>query len=47
MNSIYQSLIMAADVNTLRPWEYSEWLLTEISELEAQSEWCKSLRCKH
>ena len=46
-NAIYQSLIMAADVNTLRPWEYSEWLLTEISELEAQSEWCKSLRCKH
>ncbi|MDM8183433.1 hypothetical protein QUV97_07195 [Enterococcus cecorum] len=35
MNAIYQSLIMAADVNSLIPWEYSEWLLTEIKELEA------------
>ena len=23
-----------AEVNNLRPWEYSEWLLTEIKELE-------------
>lgn len=29
MNAIYQSLIMTAEVNSLRPWEYSEWLLTE------------------
>lgn len=46
-NAIYQSLIMTVEVNNLRPWEYSKWLLTEIRELEAQSEWCKSLRYKH
>ena len=34
-NAIYQSLIMTAEVNSLRPWEYSEWLLTEIRELES------------
>ena len=34
-NAIYQSLIMNAEVNNLRPWEYSEWLLSEIKELEA------------
>ena len=37
-NAIYQSLIMTAEVNSLRPWEYSEWLLTEIRELEATTE---------
>ena len=34
-NTIYQSLIMTVEVNNLRPWEYSKWLLTEIRELEA------------
>lgn len=47
LNAIYQSLIMNAEVNSLSPWKCSEWLLTEIRELEAQSEWCKSLRYKH
>lgn len=46
-NAIYQSLIMNAEVNSLSPWKYLEWLLTEIRELEAQSERCKSLRYKH
>ena len=27
--------LMNAEVNNIRPWEYSEWLLTEIRELEA------------
>ncbi|WP_363331409.1 hypothetical protein [Enterococcus cecorum] len=37
-NTIYQSFIMNAEVNNLRPREYSEWLLTEIRELEAPTE---------
>ena len=33
-NVIYQSLIMNAEVNSLRPWKYLERLLAEIKELE-------------
>lgn len=33
-NVIYQSLIMNAEVNSLRPWKYLERLLAELKELE-------------
>lgn len=33
-NEICQSFIMNAEVNSLSPWKYLEWLLAEIKELE-------------